>query len=480
MSEESNAFRGKAKCFREGKQYSHLLSLPRTLLSPKRTLLCHVSWGFSPRAAAPPLPMAEILVPPQYDECALSPPGKSGHTQGGTSQSPPQVQGPVDDGVLLSPPSYNSSLTSTGGTRRGSHARTEDMAQRRSWQETVEEHMSSLPNLLSKPCCSSECTGCDTASWTTLSIIQQCAQASFGEAVILPCWKDEQYDWSQVSRTLMRNQQATANWFKMLFNMRQIAATSGDIHIDFHILGHKVCYGTWRTFHGVPLTTMATMERVIRNNQMVWNTTTAKEAAMALRSELANLTTSAEQWWYIRLDYYELIVESSTKYAGIIQHPHNIDWKLVYDEEFVPEMRCLGFDWASSDKTIGSEGSRSTWYAGRNKALHLLAKDRLGDDAKPFLFQSRKKHSAYVSVTPQADTHCIPNFIPNPTPNPTLPSFVCTERVPHMPKVEAVCGGSHKNPQESISHQGTEACIRRTYPVDDVSKKDHGTQHSNV
>ena len=61
-------------------------------------------------------------------------------------------------------------------------------------------------------------------------------------------------------------------------------------------------------------------------------------------------------------DAYVRVTEAYVKKMGS-------DWKLVYDDEFVPEMHTLGFDWRTSDKASGSIGSRSTWYEGRNRAL---------------------------------------------------------------------------------------------------------------
>ena len=41
-----------------------------------------------------------------------------------------------------------------------------------------------------------------------------------------------------------------------------------------------------------------------------------------------------------RLGYYETITK-----RGIILHPRNIIWKDVYADEFVSEMRLLGYNW---------------------------------------------------------------------------------------------------------------------------------------
>jgi hypothetical protein len=357
-------------------------------------------------------------LPVQLEECAMSPPApprsSSSHDVQGTSAGH-LAESPISNELLISPPSSSTAApllhAGPAGHGRGRHER---RGKRKGWQQTVEDHVSSIPSLLTSVSCSSGCSGCDTASWVTLSIVQECAVASFGTDV-LSVGKGPEYKWDSVKPTLRRNQEATANWFDMLFSLRVLDPNSGEIDISYRVQGRAVCQGVWRAFHGVPPATMDTMVRLIKQGQTVWNASTAQEAAMAQRHEHAYLRTAAEQWWCIRLDYYEFIVETKEgKYSGIIQHPHNIDWSLVYDDEFVPEMHARGLDWRTTDKSIGSVGSKSTWYEGRAAALQQLATDRVGLGAKPFLFQSRAKHSAYVSyictfpVLTLSDTSCLP------------------------------------------------------------------------
>ena len=124
------------------------------------------------------------------------------------------------------------------------------------------------------------------------------------------------------------NDQATANWFKMVFNMRTMDVSSdAAIGIDFRIRGYSVCQGTWQAFHGIPDSTMQTIVRLVTRGQTVWNSSISQQTANVRRSEHASLLCAAEQWWYIRLDYYELIVESRSNFSGAIQYPHNIDWR---------------------------------------------------------------------------------------------------------------------------------------------------------
>lgn len=327
------------------------------------------------------------------------------------------------DDVLLSPPTRQAQQANEGnavpatpggasaaaatapslGHGRGRHTRTADMGKRRTWETVVRDHMSSLPRLLTtSSSCSPSCRGCDTASWATLAVLLTCASSSFGEGVYDVQWQ-EPYDWDQVRRKLIPNHTATANWFQLLVGMKLVNHATGSLQIDYRVQGRPVCRGTWEQFHGVPAKTMDTIVRLVERGEVAWNTKSRAEARDFHRHEGATLRTAAEQWWYIRLDYYEVIVHSS-KGRGVIQHPHNVDWHVVYDTEFVPEMRTIGYDWRDLAKQNGSVGSIATWYAGRTAALATLAKDRIGPDAPPFKFQSRAKHSAYVSDPPPTQT----------------------------------------------------------------------------
>ena len=331
------------------------------------------------------------------DECALSPPSAPrGTCDDREAHASPAAALYCD--VMVSPPASASKEAAAPAGGRGRHTRTASMAKRRSWQSTIEDHMRSIPTLLTTSFCSPiKCTGCDTASWATLNTAQSCAVDSFGVGVLDVKW-DSPYDWKAVRGSLLRNQQATHNWFDKLLQLKHIE-TDGAISIAFHIHGRPVCQHTWQVFHGVPDATMDSIVRLICKGQLHWNVSLAKEAAQAHRAEHSCLVSSAVQWWCLRLDYYECIVASKPKCSGVIQHPHNVDWKLVYDEEFVPEMNLMGHNWRKSDGSEGTVGSRSSWYEGRTKALQQLAVDKLGPDAPPFVFQSRAKHSAYVSAS---------------------------------------------------------------------------------
>ena len=286
---------------------------------------------------------------------------------------------------------------SSRGPGRGRHTRTAGMSKRRSWRTVIHEHMHSLPRLLTTSSCSPSCRGCDPASWVTLGLLLSCACTSFGEVVQDVNWQ-EPYDWDQVQRKMTRNHAATANWFELVYAMKTIDPESGCTSIDYRLQGRAVCRGIWQKFHGVPAKTMDTIIRLVEQGEVEWSSRVRTMVRSAHLHERASLHTAAEQWWYLRLDYYEIIVDSR-KGSGVIQHPHNVDWRIVYDTEFVPEMRSIGYDWKDFTKSSGTTGSIATWYGGRAAALASLAIDRIGPDAAPFKFQSRAKHSAYVRVS---------------------------------------------------------------------------------
>ena len=124
---------------------------------------------------------------------------------------------------------------------------------------------------------------------------------------------------------------------------------------------------------------------------------------------------------------------------------------MVYDNEFVPEMRLLGHDWRTSDREGGSIGSTSTWYEGKAAALQQLATERIGPDAKPFKFVSRKQHSAYVCDCPHMSRPTLHPYVPTHTLMPHVwCHFVClAEGVSHLSKVEAGSGGGNTAQNES-------------------------------
>lgn len=215
------------------------------------------------------------------------------------------------------------------------------------------------------------------------------------------------------------------------------------IAVHYKLNGVSVCAGAWAGFYGIRPTTAAAIHRQLLKNHDVWNDGLAKETMLAKRNERAYLENAAAAWWYIRLGYYEMIVD-----YGHILYPRDVCWSSVYEDEFVPEVRELVYHWKKPSNSLNAKakkshdeerihnirqgtiddmsdddrrdaaadggdddwnehGSISTWYRGRKLALQQLAKDKLGDDAKPFKFISRAKHSAYVGCTHVFCSTCI-------------------------------------------------------------------------
>lgn len=67
-------------------------------------------------------------------------------------------------------------------------------------------------------------------------------------------------------------------------------------------------------------------------------------------------------------------------------------WNDVYKREFIPHAQKAAYGWASR---LNSDGSRTTWNAGRARALARLAIETYGEGSKPFRLISRKDHSAF-------------------------------------------------------------------------------------
>lgn len=237
------------------------------------------------------------------------------------------------------------------------------------------------------------------------------------------------------------NHQAVQNWFRLVYESRVVhPVTKLVTNINYNLQGIPVCLGAWASFHGVRPATAAAIHRQVMNNEDVWNTGLAKQQMVAKRQERAHFTNAAAAWWYIRLGYYEIVVD-----FGYIQCPRDICWTMVYEDEFVPEMRAAGYLWkeptrqASSsaggaheynldikgesfvsqeevsqsrpsvaggdfcetDGQLGEHGSISIWYRGKQIALQRWAHEKVGPHAKAFkLVQRAIKHSAYVSPLP--------------------------------------------------------------------------------
>jgi hypothetical protein len=279
----------------------------------------------------------------------------------------------------------------SSGRGRGKHKRTASMNKRGKWIPHVLAHMESIPNIISTEHCNAACSaGCNVTSWATKRIAEMCAEQSFGTACL-----EGKFD---VKLGLKKNHTACVDWFQMVKAFR-VENASG-VSIQYKVDSHVVCQATWAAFYGLLPSTSASMHTSVLKGVEAWNDGLAKAAITAHRQTKAVLTKAAAAWWCIRLEYYEMIVESS---PPSIMHPASVVWKTVYSDEFVPEMQLLGLNWKAPDEKGESsdekgEGSMSTWLRGRKEALKELAEEKLPSDTKytAFKFVSRADHSAYV------------------------------------------------------------------------------------
>lgn len=68
-------------------------------------------------------------------------------------------------------------------------------------------------------------------------------------------------------------------------------------------------------------------------------------------------------------------------------------WKDVYEQEFVPQMKDMGYTWSIEEDR--KKGSNSTWRKGKDAALQIFADETYGPGGKPFRLVSRSDHSAF-------------------------------------------------------------------------------------
>ena len=139
-----------------------------------------------------------------------------------------------------------------------------------------------------------------------------------------------------------------------------------------------------------------------------WRSSLASEMASAKRKFEATYVAVAAAWWFTRLQYYEVRTKKS-----LIVYPRSVCFEMMYDNEFVPEMRAIGVLWktrepreqfalAGGDGTVARDvgsgeggGSMTSWRRGQQLALQQLADEKVGPGSAPFKFESRRKHSMY-------------------------------------------------------------------------------------
>ena len=286
----------------------------------------------------------------------------------------------------------------------------------------------------------------------TIREFKAAANESFGVAAL-------EGQWDQ----LMPKYTAISAWFALALSGRLVDSLGNVTSVVYKVADQVVCLPAWAAMRGVPPATAQTIDRAVRAGDVTWNDGTAKTARTEALRRRGTLQAAATTWWTERLGWYDMITK-----RGVILHPRDVEWKRVsssrlrrrppsakrprpmhtrpfpvapaaprprpiaaqpaqgqfharltictstrsqvYTEEFVPEMRLLGYNWKlppqgspdadQQDDELdedddGSEGSMPSWYRGRKEALRLLAIQKYGPNAAPFQFKSRAKHSAY-------------------------------------------------------------------------------------
>ena len=104
---------------------------------------------------------------------------------------------------------------------------------------------------------------------------------------------------------------------------------------------------------GVKPTTMGVIDRELLAGKTVWHTAANTAAVSAARTAHAALTTAAVAWWHERLLKFEVRTKQ-----GLIVHPRDIMWSLVYREQFVPFMRLMGINWALPKRALPKRARR--------------------------------------------------------------------------------------------------------------------------
>eukprot|EP00965_Chrysotila_dentata_P185699 6130634-Pleurochrysis_carterae.AAC.1 len=133
--------------------------------------------------------------------------------------------------------------------------------------------------------------------------------------------------------------------------------------------------------------TFDSIVRVVRKGDNEWVTYSSTKTANSA-SDRSTLLNEATAWWMSRLRYYDVMPHV----RRTIIHPVCI-WKDVYEQEFVPQMRAIGYTW--SLEVDSKKGSESTWRKGREAALQKFADETYGPGGKPFRLVSRSDHSAF-------------------------------------------------------------------------------------
>ena len=289
--------------------------------------------------------------------------------------------------------------TRSGG--RGQYDRSCGKGARKPWLLHVQQYVDAVVSgnfaQLGVACASTCLNAGKCIELVNIGMLKHCVVESFGLDALNQAWGGD----------VTKNHDAVQSWFQLGLHGRVVNDAGTVQQLAYKIGDRLVCHSAWGAMRGIPPSTAETIHRAIRSGETQWTDGGMRRAEVAAaRSARGTLLAAATTWWSIRLDYYEIIT-----HCGIILYPRDIQWKDVYAEEFVAEMRLLGYAWKEppsaeteqqndeqtadpNDHLSDEQGSIATWYAGRTTALRLKATEKLGQ-GRTLQLKSRKKHSAY-------------------------------------------------------------------------------------
>lgn len=171
------------------------------------------------------------------------------------------------------------------------------------------------------------------------------------------------------------NHIAGAVWFDLVCS----AVVEGEF--VFTIRQTAVCASFWRAAHNIPPSMFDTLCHSALRGDATWKPDVAAGKAVVATArwceDKLTAVNSATVLWPLRLTCYEAMpMERGVIVADIST------WTVTYQEEYFPEcgMLCVPHD------------SRPTWYAGRQRALRILAEKVYGQGAAPYKMRVRAKN----------------------------------------------------------------------------------------
>ena len=227
------------------------------------------------------------------------------------------------------------------GDGRGRYSRAGGKGRRTSWLKHVHQlaTAANAGNLSAfKAVCSKGCPnqgGCFET--TTTRIIKCCLEESFGAA----CLEMDASGQFAKPTEITPNHTAVRMWWDQA-KMGRILDDNGKLSsLTYKVNDTSVCLNFWAKAYGIAPSTADTIDRKLKQGQAQWEQDgAAQAAALANRTLRGSLVNAAASWWMERIMMYETITT-----RGIILYPRGTIWKDVYAEEFIPDMKFLGFNW---------------------------------------------------------------------------------------------------------------------------------------